>query len=454
MSWIITYPPEYYLKLGGSGAPTETRYIATLKASEGGYIKLPQPIEIAAGDDFEITYVFATDAPAYSVLIGNGTTRLFRIEPNGELRAYCGVMNLTSTIIVNDGKLHTATVKRIGNVFSLKVDNENELSVANALVFSELIFEEITKHGTSYSNVTPLELKSTTLNTLTHHYDFNVAKGTTIIPNLAHPLGSELVLNGFHSQNSVVNDTGSGFLVTENTMTQTRAYTDINLEIGKSYLMTQNLKASSIPSVAVYIREGTGGSGTIVESVSANVKAFYFTATAEAMTILWAMNSQGSFEVDNVSIKEAPHWAEYINVTDDNKELHEWDAGRNAWVGEELWNTSTGYVVNTGASTSTYDGQVGHLQTLGDYTGLRQIDVQTIGATYLFSCEVFDVIDSGSGYLTLGENYGDGRNTPITPKLDAIFKADTTYAQVKRAQGSYDLKLRNISFRHILEVAQ
>lgn len=340
MSWIITYPPEYYLQLGGHSSivPTETRYIATLKASEGGYIKLAQPIDIGANDDFEITYVFATDTPAYSVLIGNGTTSLFRIEPNGELRAYCGMMSLTSTIIVNDGKLHTATVKRIGNVFSLKVDNENELSVATVSVFSELIFEEITKHGTSYSNVTPLELKSTTLNTLTHHYDFNVAKGTTIIPNLAQPSGN--------------------------------------------------------------------------------------------------------------------YDAEYINVTDDNKELYTFDEHRNAWVGAELWDNSIAQIVNTGTSNSTFTGSVAHIQTGGDYTGIRVANLQTVGYKYLFNGEAFDVIDSGSGYLTLGESYGDGRNTPITPKLDAIFKADTTYAQVKRAQGSYDLKLRNISFRHILEVAQ
>lgn len=398
-----------------------TRTIATLKASDGGYIKLAQPIDIGANDDFEITYVFATDAPVYSVLIGNGTTRLFSIEPNGELRAYCGVMNLTSTIIVNDGKLHTATVKRIGNVFSLKVDNENELSVANLGVFSELIFEEITKHGTSYSNVTPLELKSTTLNTLTHHYDFNVAKGTTIIPNLAQPLGSEL-WNGV------------------STISNSSATSIATIETNELYLVnisefTGNLQYAS----GAGWKQLRVGDNLISVTSGTSLSLQNFTQESTGVTF---------------SVRKAPYWAEYINVTDDNKELHEWDAGRNAWVGEELWNTSTGYVVNTGASTSTYDGQVGHLQTLGDYTGLRQIDVQTIGATYLFSCEVFDVIDSGSGYLTLGENYGDGRNTPITPKLDAIFKADTTYAQVKRAHGSYDLKLRNISFRHILEVAQ
>lgn len=303
-----------------------TRTIATLKASDGGYIKLAQPIGIGANDDFEITYVFATDAPAYSVLIGNGTTRLFRIEPNGKLRAYCGVMNLTSTIIVNDGKLHTATVKRIGNVFSLKVDNENELSVANLSVFSELIFEEITKHGTSYSNVTPLELKSTTLNTLTHHYDFNVAKGTTIIPNLVQPLGSELRQNV----------TPQAYPPTTSTY---QTIDEVSLiELSEYALGDVFLVEADIDVIAGRAQILIGNTGQRFDTVGNHRLKYLQKMETSVQLKVRSLESGTEIRINSLSVKKATNWAEYINVTDDNKELYTWNAERNAWVGNDTGN--------------------------------------------------------------------------------------------------------------------
>lgn len=464
-----------------------TRHIATLKASDGGYIRLPQPIEILPDDDFELEIVVQVerdDANYDSVLASveeaprvffirknrykdggetweHGGYQLWMERTNGFAFVYPKIEHRHPEYVT---KFNRISIKRRGKILSLYLNGEyqgeSDIGAESWLPFT---ITRINEQATCRS----LEFKFTKNGQVIFEPDLNAQHGTTIIPNLAQPLGSELVINGTFDSNIDGWVSGNADLAWDsagkcrvntigNNYTHARSST-FDCVANKTYLVT--CEVSDINTGQ--LRFGINFSGTqvwAVESLSGNGKyegVVQAPITGNGLFEIQAINSPTTaWSIDNVSIKEAPHWAEYINVTDDNKELYTFDSERNGWIGEELWNTSTGYAVNTGASTSTYDGQVGHLQTLGDYTGLRQIDVQTVGATYLFSCEVFDVIDSGSGYLTLGENYGDGRNIPITPKLDAIFKADTTYAQVKRAHGSYDLKLRNISFKRMLEVAQ
>ncbi|WP_428613319.1 hypothetical protein [Pseudoalteromonas sp.] len=282
-----------------------TRYIATLKASDGGYIKLAQPIELQAGDEVEwIGQMDSSSTNRYLLDGYNSVDRLYLIsQSDGSLNTDYGKVSTVTIdgldaggITPTDGKVHNVKLTIIGTCYIQYIGSRY-----NAVEFLDQAF---------------LGLIVRRNGNVIHNISTNVAKGTTIIPNLAQPLGSEL----WQQANLTFTGTESAFSLV-GTAQQ-------NLIVSNAYVF--KAEVTGLTSGSLLLQFGSKSypinSNGITEGLASDVDATQLRVITSSVA-----PNQGT-EV-KLSVKEAPHWAEYINVTDDNKEQFTWDAERYAWVG-------------------------------------------------------------------------------------------------------------------------
>lgn len=303
-----------------------TRYIATLKASDGGYIRLPQPIELQAGD--EVEWIGQMDSSA------DGSRFLFDGASPSD-RCYVG--------LYTDGKIGynntTTTAHKLDGVSfpqSSILPNDSAVHSVKLTVLTTCYIGNICAayNGAGSTDQAFLGLIVRRNGNVIHNISTDVAKGTTIIPNLAQPLGVELYSdNPFGVANAGTLTKladGSWALQYEgghpNNVANGARILNFPVTPNKSYLF--KVEASEDINLAIY--------NSSYGLISSGVNEVLFTTTQNVVLLYVAPRTPNDIIFKKPSIKEAPHWAEYINVTDDNKERYTFDSERNAWVGENL----------------------------------------------------------------------------------------------------------------------
>lgn len=147
-----------------------------------------------------------------------------------------------------------------------------------------------------------------------------------------------------------------------------------------------------------------------------------------------------------------------VNVTAADRELMTLDAGRNAWVGGELWlNSSVQYL----PERVSFDAQANSYTKLTDSWGsfgfLSGAPIQS-NSKYLVRFEVEGYINSPSGFSIYTRNSTDTDNSPLYSvtgdgEHEVIVKSGLRGLWFD-GSGQLGLKVSSISFKRIIEVAQ
>ena len=123
-----------------------SRFIPTLTGTEYGTLDTA----ITFTGDFEVEVEFATTANTVAITSKSTSNEsLLYIQAGGEVQArYANTVGITSTTAVNDGKVHTALMRRIGTTNYLLIDGIEEASNTQAL--ADAVFDLV---GNSFSGL-------------------------------------------------------------------------------------------------------------------------------------------------------------------------------------------------------------------------------------------------------------------------------------------------------------
>jgi len=375
---------------------------------------------------------------------------------------------LSTPTVLSDKKLHKMVARQVSSVFTISFDDEvgltynqaipvlridalgSSIDTSTGIAYFSGIFKDakLWKGGDRNTGALVLDLP----------IDEDWTKGN-VVRNRAAQLSGELVSGDLAKAG---NATLEGNTIT-NTGGWAYAFYDIPTVVGKTYLVSMDVettgdtkwgaKAWAIPSYPVLASHNPLNDGKYV---------FVFTATTELTRVGAEFNSAvypigGTLTVNSISAKEIPSgypYATAINITEaDAEKFTKVDNGAN-WLGEELVNPSLMAAINTGTSTSTYENGVGHIQTSGDYTALRQSDSLTVGTKYRATFNITDYVE-GLGVI-IGENAGDGRDVSIHSDGMYItdFSAQVPALQFKRWDVATDMKLSGISTKRLIPIDQ
>lgn len=417
-----------------------TQYLVQLSASAGSYYKTN--IELKAG--YRVEIVAQMDSGAYRYLCDGdieGATRAYLyISSNGTLQYNAsdltnltvdGIATPVNTNVQNDGKLHTIEFtlgfdKTLATLFA-RYTGRDSLDQIGELI---RVYDETDK--------------------LIVDLDFKQPPDTRFIPNLAQPLGDEL-----YSDNPFA--TANGGTVTKLTSDSWSVQTPYggldNLAYGariQSFPVTPNesylFKVNSNEDVNVLAYNSA------YQLISRGVNEVLFTTSETFVRLYVAPRTTNAVIFKKASIKEAPHWAEAVNIPDENYLPVTWDAGRNAWeMGVPVlngtfdsssdWTLGTGWSINNGRADLVSDGSP---------SNLRQNDVFELGKTYLVQFDVqadtADIGFQGSG----GVIVASARSGTVR----VVWVADTTFLAFKRTHGSPTGWIDNVSVKRLVEVAQ
>lgn len=141
-----------------------------------------------------------------------------------------------------------------------------------------------------------------------------------------------------------------------------------------------------------------------------------------------------------------------VNVTAADSERYTFNKQDNAWLGGELV-TNGGFDADTDWNKDagwTISGGLANLAGNGTPDGLRQNDVMTVGLKYSYGFN--PVADSSAiGFQdSLGVLVDSGSDGA---RVSGSFTTDTTYLLFKRASGTVNGSIDNVSFKRLIEVA-
>ena len=163
------------------------RYFTELQSSLSQYYTIPT---VTLAGDFEIEVDFMTDVTTGfpTILASNdlNTGMLCYVSgPSGFLTFSTRIggveVGVTSAVAVNDGKLHKALLKRVGNIFSMVLDGADITGYTRAGTSCVVDFVGATVAAGAPFNGIIANLKITDGTTLTHDLAFDEDFGATSI---------------------------------------------------------------------------------------------------------------------------------------------------------------------------------------------------------------------------------------------------------------------------------
>ncbi|AIY65206.1 hypothetical protein [Pseudoalteromonas piratica] len=408
------------------------RNIALLKSSDGGFINVQQKIEVAPEDDFEFEMVVQVerDDPNYdSIVQGNASddTPAFRLKKNkyvdGGAAWEHGSLQLemkhTQTAYYADcapedrnpefpTKFNRLKIVRTGKEMDYIVNGVKAIGThIGAESWIPFTIHRINELATCRF----LEFKFTKNGQKIIDHDLSAPHGTTIIPNLAQPLGVEL----YADNPFVVANAGTVTKLTSDSWSvQTSHGSPNNLAYGArilSFPVTPNesylfkVEANEDVNLLAY--------NSAYQLISRGVNEVLFTTTEAFVRLYVSPRTTNAVIFKKSSIKKASYYAEFVNVTDDNKEQFTWNSERNAWVGLADYKALNMSVNQTNA-----------------WSGIITITGFVIGSKYLITIDA----DIASGDMHL-VNFDSTDSLSFTASGKQIYavtaKASTCYLQSK-----------------------
>lgn len=439
----------------------QARLIPTLAGSQYGQLATP----ITFMSDFEVEVEFATTSSSAGVLLGNSSvdTSLLYVSAAGLITGRFGesTTNRVTTTAVNDGKVHTVIMKRVGTTCSIIVDGVEEYS--GVLTLADVVFDRVGNYVSGLEfNGQILSVKFTDNGTVVANYVFNSGSDLYQLAR-GEALGVELsgdpncdnesywdVTNGATFDGEGVDISYSGVAAA---LLQ-RLATSEPLTVGTEVLC--EVQVSSYTSGFCDVKIGTTTYGTV-----SSTGTFYFVGevTVDGRIQLNATDFVGT--ITKLSYKKLPDNTCLLNnfaLTDWNRYtqqrniLH--DAGVIAlgWVSDNLvinggfdtdtvWAKGIGWSIGSGVAT----GVAGTASVLRQNAGTVNDD------KYLSKIKVSGYV-AGTVFSYVGGQIGaaltsDGEYTEII--ADGGTSSQTGAWKDLNFNGNID----NVSVQHLLEVA-
>jgi hypothetical protein len=118
---------------------------------------------IVLDGDFEWEMEFFGVTEPYKELIGSiskDNDRLCRVDAGGKLRGYFGSNYVTgNALVINDGKVHTISGKRVGDAVAIYVDEMEDNSSAGSSFLGSMSIDALMRYGDRYADGGWLSLK-------------------------------------------------------------------------------------------------------------------------------------------------------------------------------------------------------------------------------------------------------------------------------------------------------
>jgi hypothetical protein len=315
------------------------RVFINLEPAANSYYSLAAPVVFAG--DFEISADFVTTSTSTeNIFMGKALFLKFRTNA-GVVEALIGngsafVVDMTGdTQVYNDGKLHTAKLKKVGNLYTIHVDNVLRQSVTDADAIN-LTIDNIGEAGGDYFNGIISNVKLTDLATPANsqEYALNQLAGNYELP-VNNVLGGDVVVNG---------DFEDGLTDWE----VTTAGQTVEVVAGRLHIVTDGTGAgvqqetlpAGVPVMLEFDYEAVSGSLKVQigsESFVADTTGHYIFYGVPANNNLFAYRNSGAAEgfFDNISVKQVTNTLTYQNIaeTQDVRDTYTLSADGTEWVG-------------------------------------------------------------------------------------------------------------------------
>lgn len=137
------------------------RYITELSAAGNMYDQFSSAIVLDGDFEWEMEFFGVTEP--YKELIGSiskDNDRLCRVDAGGKLRGYFGSNYVTgNALVINDGKVHTISGKRVGDAVAIYVDEMEDNSSAGSSFLGSMSIDALMRYGDRYADGGWLSLK-------------------------------------------------------------------------------------------------------------------------------------------------------------------------------------------------------------------------------------------------------------------------------------------------------
>lgn len=137
------------------------RYITELSAAGSMYDQFSSAIVLDGDFEWEMEFFGVTEP--YKELIGSiseDNDRLCRVHAGGKLRGYFGSNYVTgNALVINDGKVHTLSGKRVGDAVAIYVDEIEDNSSSGSSFLGSMSIDALMRYGDRYADGGWLSLK-------------------------------------------------------------------------------------------------------------------------------------------------------------------------------------------------------------------------------------------------------------------------------------------------------
>lgn len=310
------------------------RYITELSSAANMYDQFSSPVLLDGDFEWEIEY-FGTTVP-YSELIGSiSGGKLCRVHAGGKLRGYFGSSYLTgNSFVVNDGKLHRLSGKRLGNTVAIYVDGVEDNVSSGSSFLGSMSIDTLMRYGGVYADGSWLNLKIWTggdrdTGTLVVDAKKDEDGSSNVIGNSAATIGDNI--SDINEQNSVPIGGPS-----------VSSYPVCTTVAGTVYKVSATVTDFQGGSRVGFINGGGvvwGQAGSLIGENG--ILDFVYTATSSGVLQLYSKDVNECVFSD-ISIKEIPASTPLlIRVNQTTDEVTRYTDTDDAYIGPNVWTLSS-----------------------------------------------------------------------------------------------------------------
>jgi len=413
------------------------------------------PIVIPAGADFKIQswvsvdnfdtfyQIFSGDRTTFNTQASTGLLTLFLPILTG------GSVSRSTTGVIDLNKLNNVVVRVTAGDLFISINGVEEEMVALPALDDFIIsrFCGRTNIGSSSQYVGIMPPTMVWINdVLTDWYKFD-DPNSVYQRNHAVPQGVELYSDSFALPEFFSRD---GNIITKTDTTSETIFI-ANVEAGKHYRLSFRKDSHSAGSPNLRDQFNNQYIFPLMSPLESSGKTYEFVFTAITDGQVGINGAASLWSVSELSIKEF-HGCEIIGGMPEDWFQVERQPHWDYWLGPEQW--GVGAVSEYGSSTYDSESGIAHI-TNGETTNLSGVlfNNGVIGCKYLANLTVFDFV-KGIAIYKAGTDL-TGYEFSENGHYSGDIVADGVNMDIKRKAGySVDLKVKNISFRRKLEIAQ
>ncbi len=436
---------------------TGEKVLIDLSPTSNGFYSLGTPITFAG--DFEIEVDFLTSSPKTIISGTLESANTIIIDVAGsKLRtfAYVGTSftgQIQSSINVDDGKLHTAKLKYIGNTASLYLNNILVDSTTWNLNGSQEIkfFGKREARGTFSGIVSNVKL--TDLTTPANSLPFKIDKLTD---NFELPVnnvfGSQIWTNPASTiQSPWVYDSNGGYSIDGSQASSVVLAEDIltNETVVEVTFTVSNYVAGTIRAIA-----GGGATGNVGNLISSNGTFKQILVTNPSTGTNMNFQANGSFEgtISNITIRTATNVLTYQNIGTGTDVRDTYTLIDDDYIGSELvingdFATDSDWSITGESNISA--GRANIYSSAGANTFIRQDAVMLDGLQYILE---YEIISANSGDFKISSVSNSALSKEIGINTLVFNALGTSILLQRNAVELTDIVINNISIKRYIEV--